>query len=145
MFQKLKIKFNKISDDFDKNVERLEKLILKYHHLEFLNKKIRNNFIIADKTNDVCRYPDNKANIDLDFENIFCQFGEKDFEEIKNDIAEFYNLFFDIGSAIINKNDEVKEISEKTREKILNLLKKTPKITIDELADELQIAFESQN
>jgi hypothetical protein len=112
LFSKIKIKLNK-NHNIQSSIEELEKLIIKYHQNKFIDKKLKNNFSMEDEKNDVFRYPDNKAKIDLNFEKIFSQFKEKDFsEEIKNDIQQFYKLFYDIGREILGINKELQEIEK---------------------------------
>lgn len=107
LFLKIRGLLDKNKKIKEEDINKLEKLILKYHHLEFLNKKIKNNFIITDKENDVFRYPDNKAGFVLNFENIFYQFKESDIEEIKHDIKQLHKLFYDIGAKILGINEEI--------------------------------------
>ena len=111
LFSKIKKELAKNKKIKEKDIDKLEELIIRYHQNNFLNKKFKNNFLMEDEQNDIFRYPDNKAKIELNFEEIFYQFKTNDFEEIKNDIKQFYNLFYDIGAEILGINEEINKVS----------------------------------
>ena len=98
LFQKIEKKLND-----KKNTENLKRLIVKYHHNNFLKNKIKENFIIEDRSNDVFRYPDNKANVSLNFFYIFNRFDEKDLIELQKDIKNFDKFSYKIGAGILTK------------------------------------------
>lgn len=68
---------NVVSEDeikqFPDRMSSLEKVILKYHHCEVLNGANRRVINIYDRLNDVFRYPDNKATVEIDFAVIDAQ------------------------------------------------------------------------
>lgn len=55
---------------FPDRMSTLEKLILKYHHCEILNGANKRVINIYDRLNDIFRYPDNKATVEIDFTDI---------------------------------------------------------------------------
>ncbi len=107
LFSKIKGKLNKLKldkenkNEFIKKVGDLEKLIIKYHKNIFLENKISSSFTMEDIKNDVFRYPDNKAKINLDFDKIFPLFTVGDIKEIQQDMKKFNTLFYDVGLRVL--------------------------------------------
>ena len=102
LFKKLLKRTNK--ENLKKYLLQLKPLIKKYHQNNFLKDKIKINFTIEDKLNDVFRYPDNKANLQLDFIYIFNRFNEKDIKEIQQDLQALSDSFYNIGyTSLIGK------------------------------------------
>jgi hypothetical protein len=86
-----------------RTVDSLENLVLDYRNNEFLRNKLSENIVMEDRMNDVFRYPDNKAKIELQFFNILPRFIGSDLKKIQKDIKEFDKLFYLIGEKILEK------------------------------------------
>lgn len=79
-------------DNMPGNIAELEGLTLKYYHCEFIRrgKKLVN---IYDKTNDIFRYPNNKAEVKIDLGLV----DESIIRSVHEDIDKMYRLFNDLG------------------------------------------------
>jgi len=97
LFKELKRKIS------GQTVDNLENLVIDYYNNEFLKNKLGENTVMEDKKNDVFRYPDNKAKIELQFFNILPRFVGDDLKKIQKDIKKFDKLFYLIGKKILEK------------------------------------------
>jgi len=97
LFQKLRKKIS------GQTVNSLENLAIDYYKNEFLKNKLGKNITMEDKMNDVFRYPDNKAKIELNFFNILPNFTRDDLIKMQKDIKELDRLFYLIGKRILEE------------------------------------------
>jgi len=119
-----KILFTKLKSKISgKTVDELEELITRFYHNEFLIGKINNNIKIEDKMNDVFRYPDNKAKIELSFFHILPKFTENDLNKLEKDIKKLDKLFYLIGEKILERKYGPRPGLSKVQ-KTSNILKK---------------------
>lgn len=74
-------------------LDSIEKIIKKYFYNKFVPKKH-----VADSSNTIHRYPDNKTGIDLNFiQNILPTIHNKDIKKMQNDIDELIKCFSGLG------------------------------------------------
>ena len=108
-FKKLKLKpcvlekdqiTQKMIDNFPEDIDKIEKLIQEFYKVELLKSKIGNDFTIYDIQNDIFRYPNNKALIEVNWEETLPRFKKEEIEELKNNIKKLYNLFNSAGYII---------------------------------------------
>lgn len=117
LFSKLKLKLKKVNlkpfedgrgnnitqqniDDFPENLDKIERLIEEFYTVNLLRTKLDKNFVIYDNQNDIFRYPDNKASIQIDWNAILPKFNEKNVSGIKKKIDDLYRLFSEMGYII---------------------------------------------
>lgn len=101
IFKPLKNDGNEITqqdiDNLPKNLEKLKKLIYEFYAIEILKPKLNQDFTIADKQNDIFRYPDNKALIKINWQEVLDKISKEDISVIQGKIQIIYDLFNSIG------------------------------------------------
>jgi len=94
-------KGNKITQEDINNLpeklDDIQRLIDEFYNLDLLKKKIGGHFIIFDTKNDIFRYADNKANIQIKWEKFLDKFKGEDIKILKEKIDKIYTLFNDVG------------------------------------------------
>lgn len=97
-----KILFQKLNKRIKgQTVNHLEKLVSDFYDNKFLKDKLDKSIKIEDKMNDIFRYPENKAKIELDFFHILPKFTENDLNTLRKNIKELDRLFYLIGEKIL--------------------------------------------
>ena len=79
-------------DQIPQSLQKLEELVLKYYHCDFVFKG-RRVVDIYDRMNDLFRYPDDKAEIVIDLNLV----DRELIGVIQNDIQNFYRVFNALG------------------------------------------------
>ena len=87
-------------DNFQNNINKILELVDEFYTVGLLKSKIKGDFLILDTKNDIFRYPDNKASIRINWEEVLPKFTLKDIKELKVKIDEIYRLFNEIGFII---------------------------------------------
>lgn len=101
LFQNLKKRMEtKLSSG---DLDEMEKLIIYFYKPNFLKRKVKDFYEIADIKNDIFRYPDNNAKIQISWELILDLFDESDVKEIKDNLDKLLGLFNKAGFNIENK------------------------------------------
>ena len=86
-----------------KDLDQMEKLIIYFYKPNFLKRKVKDFYEIADIKNDIFRYPDNNAKIQISWELILDLFDRSDVEEIKDNLDKLLGLFNKAGFNIENQ------------------------------------------
>lgn len=93
----------KVSGKLEKeDLDKMEELIQHFYKLEFLKPKIKEFYEISDIQNDIFRYPDNHAKIQVRWELIIDMFNERDIAEIKYNLDKFLKLLNKSGFKLEN-------------------------------------------
>ena len=87
-----------------KDLEEMEELIIYFYKPSFLKPKIEEFYEITDTENDIFRYPDNSAKLQIQWELIIGLFNISDVQEIKNKLDELLELFNKAGFKIQSQN-----------------------------------------
>jgi hypothetical protein len=87
-------------ENFPKNLDKIEGIVNEFYSVEMLIKKLENNFEVYDKKNDIFRYPDNKANIKIEWCAVLSKFQKKEILELRDKIENLYQLFNETGDII---------------------------------------------
>jgi len=99
----------KLSQD---DLRKMEQLIIYFYKPSFLKTKIKEFYEITDTENDIFRYPDNSAKIQLRWELIIDLFNSSDVQEIKNKLDELLKLFNKAGFEIENQKKSLTNTSQ---------------------------------
>ena len=89
------------------NLDKMESLINEFYTMDILKPKLEKNFYLRDVKNDIFRYPDNKASVQIDWGALLDgKINEVDIKNILNIIDQFYNLFGKTGYffSVLSKN-----------------------------------------
>lgn len=81
---------NKIK--LNKEIDKLEKIIIKYNNLDFLNNYVKDNFSVNDYENKFFKYPENSVEIVINYARFLSHVTKSDIEKIKKDIEEVIKI-----------------------------------------------------
>ncbi len=79
-------------EKFPEYLNEIEDSINYFYEVGLLQKKIKDNFLIYDEMNDIFRYPENKATIDIEWPAILKRFNSQDILEIKEQVKNLWAL-----------------------------------------------------
>lgn len=91
-----KITQNQI-DRLPGQLDSLKKIVLEFYELKFLLDNIRENIKIFDSKNDVFRFPENKVQIDIDYDNLFQSIDETLIKSLIEKIDKLQDIYSSIG------------------------------------------------
>jgi|SRR3989338_5259070 len=74
--------------------EELERIVKKYHHLEFLKNKIGADYVISDFDNTALKYPSNSLSMQIDYGELTKRFDKIDFERTLHDCLKLETIFW---------------------------------------------------
>jgi hypothetical protein len=88
------------SEKLKKQLKSLESLVIKYYELSFLSDYTKNCFTINDCENTFLKYPENSAQLVVDYEKLFAQISKEDIRNIEKDIKKIIKITSDIKNLI---------------------------------------------
>ena len=62
-------------NNFPKHIDETEKLVKEFYEVHLLKPKIKDNFVMYDIKNDIFRYPENKASIQINWGEVWPRFN----------------------------------------------------------------------
>lgn len=87
----------KMIDNFPKHIDEIEQLVKEFYEVHLLKTKIKDDFVVYDVKNDIFRYPENKASIQINWEEVLFRFNIDEVKELKMKIEKLYDLLDNIG------------------------------------------------
>jgi len=92
LFKEFKKRITKKNKKLNTQVNNLEKIITKYTELDFLNKYLNGCFAINDIENKFLKYPEDSAEIIVDYEKLLSQTTREDVGKIEVDIKKLIKI-----------------------------------------------------
>ena len=77
---------------FNNQMISLEKIIIKYQELNFLNKHLQGCFTMHDKQNTFLRYPENSMQIRINYEKLLNKITKDNIKDLKTDIEKLIKI-----------------------------------------------------
>jgi len=97
-----------------KNLKKIETLVLYFYNVDLLKSKMGQCFTIKDTQNDVFRYPNNKAEIQIDWGTVLtARVSETDIKEIFEKLEELSDLFNETGYLLARLDRRKNSVSKK--------------------------------
>lgn len=92
-------------DNFPKDLDQIELVVLYFYNLDFLKPKIGQLYKIKDVQNDIFRYPDNKAEVQIDWGTLLTsRIDLVDIQQIFQKLEETDELFNKVGYFLARLN-----------------------------------------
>jgi len=100
LFSSFKKKIPKKDKTLNRQVDNLKKIITKYIELNFLNEYLKGCFLVNDIENKFLKYPENSAQITVDYEKLLNQITKDNIKNIEADIKKLIKIIRDIKGLI---------------------------------------------